>query len=222
MDVLNAGKIELVDFMGSDLSVSQAARISNGAAMPEWRGAADERLIEFLAENDHLTPFEHSVFKFYVKAPIFVFREWQRHRTFSYNELSARYKKLKTEFFYPTKLRVPDPGNKQSSIESGNEFDAVALQFHMAIAYDEAERVYEELLDQGVARELARSVLPVGTYSEMYVTGNFRNWMHFIDLRIRPGAQKEIRDYAGEVLYCIAQKMPLATAAFERKYKFLQ
>lgn len=217
MEVLNAGAVELVDFMGSDASVVQAARISNGAVMPDWRGAADEKLIKFLAQHDHMTPFEHATFKFYVKAPIFVIREWQRHRTFSYNEMSARYKKMKPEFYLPEVVRYPDPDNKQGSIPSDDPAWSVAVTGEMILAYSNAWQSYENMLDEGVAREIARSVLPVGIYSEMYVTGNFRNWMHWWWLRTGMGAQQEIRDYAHAVGEIIAEKMPLSFDAIYSK-----
>ena len=213
-DVLNAGRVELVDSMGSDMSVVRAARISNGAAMPEWRGAPDERLIQFLAKNKHLSPFEHATFTFYVKAPIFVIREWQRHRTLSYNELSARYKELKPEFFMPDAPRVQDPKNKQSSVEVDAEAMLVNMRVYMRHAYEQADEWYRKLLAAGIAREIARSVLPVGIYSEMYVTGNFRNWMQWFDLRSTPEAQAEIRQYAYAIAPYLVAKMPLSFQAW--------
>lgn len=215
VQVLNAGAVELVDFMGSDKSVVQAARISNGAVMPDWRGAADEKLIKFLAQHDHMTPFEHATFKFYVKAPIFVIREWQRHRTFSYNEMSARYKKMKPEFFLPKNMRGPHPDNKQSSIEWDDDpTDEIG---RMSLMYEMAWDAYDRMLRNGVAREIARAVLPVGIYSEMYVTGNFRNWMHWWWLRTGEGAQQEIRDYAHAVGEMLSEKMPISFNAIHSK-----
>jgi thymidylate synthase (FAD) len=202
--------------MGTDASVVQAARISNGAVMPDWRGAPDERLINFLADNGHMTPFEHATFKFYVKAPIFVIREWQRHRTFSYNELSARYKALERDFFWPDKARVPDPDNRQSSIDTEDDRLNDSLAENYEDAYNVAWDAYQNMLADGVARELARSVLPVGIYSEMYVTGNFRNWMHFYELRASKHAQYEIRQYAHAIGGMIEQKMPLSFAALTK------
>jgi thymidylate synthase (FAD) len=213
MDVLNLGEVTLVDSMGTDLSVVQAARISNGAAMPDWRGAPDEKLIKFLAQHQHMTPFEHATFKFYVKAPIFVVREWQRHRTFSYNELSGRYKKLNPEFWYPDGARIQDPNNKQGSIPSENSLLNGELRRRLELAYDYAWKSYEQLLERGVAREQARSVLPVGTYTEMYVTGNFRNWMHWWGLRSQADAQLEIQAYAHAVGHILAMKMPISFQA---------
>jgi thymidylate synthase (FAD) len=213
MEVLNLGKLELVDSMGSDLSVVQAARISNGAAMPDWRGAPDERLINFLAKHEHMTPFEHATFKFYVKAPIFVIREWQRHRTFSYNELSARYKKLEPEFFYPRRPRIQDPINKQGSVETDDDLLHLQVNEVLGRGYAGSMQAYEKMLDMGIAREIARSVLPVGIYSEMYVTGNFRNWMHWWWLRSGADAQQEIREYAHAVGDILAEKMPISFMA---------
>lgn len=219
MKVLNNGGIALVEHMGSDHRIVQAARISNGAALPEWRGAADERLIRFLVEHDHMTPFEHATFTFYVKAPIFVIREWMRHRTFSYNEMSARYKQLKPEFYFPDSVRVPDPNNKQSSVSVEDDELLDQMWAHMTDAYEVAFTTYEALIERGVAREIARSVLPVGIYSEMYVTGNFRNWMHFCDLRGSDDAQYEIQVYAHAILTMIAEEMPISTDAFLKRFK---
>jgi len=216
LKVLNLGEVTLVDSMGSDLSVVQAARISNGAAMPDWRGAPDERLIKFLAEHQHMTPFEHATFKFYVKLPIFVAREWQRHRTFSYNELSGRYKELKPEFYYPTTARVPDPNNKQSSIEPSDDLRDdlnYMLGLDFGYVYEKAYAHYEEMIEAGITRELARCVLPLGMYTEMYVTGNFRNWMHWWDLRHTADAQYEIRMYAEAVGEILESIMPLSFKA---------
>ncbi len=218
MKILNAGVLDLVKFAGEDIDVVQAARISNGAALPDWRGAPDEHLIDFLAENEHTSPFEHAWFKFYVKAPIFVLREWMRHRTLSYNEMSGRYRKLRPEFWYPENPRIPDPDNKQSSIEVTGD---LPLRFitntHMTEAYEKAWYDYEGMIAQGVAREVARAVLPVGIYSEMIVSGNFLNWWKFYRLRSQPAAQLEIRKYAEAIGDILAYHMPLAFTALRKE-----
>ena len=211
MKVLNLGELTLVDSMGSDLSVVQGARISNGAALPEWRDGSDEKLIRFLAEHKHTSPFEHVTASFYVKAPIFVFREWMRHRTLSYNEMSGRYKKLKPEFFFPDKVRIPDPANRQGSVEVDSGL--FALDANYSLAYDAAWTSYETMLEHGVARELARAVLPVGIYSEMIVTGNLLNWAKFWKLRVSPDAQLEIRKYAEAIGDELDKIAPLSFAA---------
>lgn len=209
-NVLNAGKVELVDSMGSDLAVVQAARISNGAVLPDWRDVKDEKLINYLAQHGHMTPFEHVVFKFYVKAPIFVIREWQRHRSFSYNEMSARYKELQPEFFVPEHPRVSHAGNKQSSVETDDFGKSFIMKMATNDAYQQAWMAYQDMLNAGIARELARIVLPVGIYSEMYVTGNLRNWFHWWQLRSSEDAQQEIRDYAHAVGEIIMEKVPIS------------
>lgn len=210
MQVLDKGELTLVDFMGGDHSVVQSARISNGAVLPEWRGVPDEKLINFLGSHNHLTPFEHSVFTFYVKCPLFIAREWQRHRTFSYNERSGRYKKFEPEFYIPTSWRKPDPDNKQSSIDYGEDYYADGLY---QVACLRAFKQYERLLNAGVAREMARMVLPLSLYTEFYVTGNFRNFMHFLELRNTPEAQVEIRVYAQAIASILEDKMPLSYRA---------
>lgn len=219
MKVLDQGEVTLVQHMGGDQMVVQAARISNGAARPEWRGAPDERLIYFLAEHDHMTPFEHNGFTFYIKAPVFIMREWMRHRTFSYNERSARYKELLPEFWVPDKARVPDESNKQSSKNADDPDLDEFVQYMTISAYESAYEYYADLLQRGVAREMARTVLPMGIYTEAYATGNFRNWMHFVNLRASAEAQKEIQVYADAIHEMIAEKMPLSTDAFTRKFK---
>lgn len=217
--VLDKGELTLVDSMGSDLAVVQGARISNGAALPDWRGAPDEKLINFLAANRHMSPFEHAVFKFYVKAPLFVVREWQRHRTFSYNERSGRYKKFDPEFYIPAKARVPDPENKQSSVEQTTpESGESNLDFWMKMNLDPqmAFQRYETMLNMGIAREVARMVLPLNLYTEFIVTGSFRNWMHFLALRNTPDAQFEIRVYAQAIAKVLEEKMPISYNALTK------
>lgn len=212
-NILDHGEIELVDYMGSDLAVVQGARISNGAAMPDWRGAPDERLINFLAQNSHMSPFEHAVFKFYVKAPLFVVREWQRHRTFSYNERSGRYKKFDSEFYVPLDARVPDPDNKQSSITTDDIYLAGYQGGSIMAINDQAFDAYEQMMDRGIAREIARMVLPLNLYTEFIVTGNLRNWAHFVHLRSSPEAQYEIRVYSDAIKDVLLKKVPISMKA---------
>lgn len=197
IDVLDKGFVRLVDSMGSDLSIVRAARVSYNAA---WRAGedsgGDKRLINYLWRNNHTTPFEAVTFTFEVYAPIFVLRQWHRHRTQSYNELSARYKEL-PEVYY-----VPDPAligkqsanNKQTrdQIDSPN-YEAAAL---IDAACAESFNKYRDLLSLGVPRELARSVLPFATYSHMFVTLNLLSLLKFIYLRDHDHAQYEIRQYA--------------------------
>lgn len=216
MRILNIGELELTDSMGSDLSVVRAARISNGAAAPEWREDKDDRLINFLAAHKHTSPFEHVTFTFYVKAPIFVLREWMRHRTLSYNERSARYKPLEPDFWFPAAARITDPDNKQGSIATESSEKMEFVRSRMAYAYQTAWQSYETLLGGGIAREMARSVLPVGIYSEMYVTGNLLNWVRFAALRTSKEAQLEIREYASAISDILSEKCPISFPALMR------
>lgn len=216
ISVLDHGSVRLVDHMGSDLSVVRSARVSYDA---EWRTGQDEgkdeKLIHYLAKNQHTTPFESVTFTFEVKAPIFVFRQWHRHRCFSYNELSARYSELPEEFYVPAleQITVQSATNKQ--MRTGE-------QHHQAYAYADlihttckgSFEAYRSMIKNGVPRELARGVLPFNTYSRMFATVNLLNLMKFIKLRIHSHAQYEIRVYAEAMLELIKPFVPVSAAAF--------
>lgn len=216
--VLDKGYVRLVDYMGSDLSIVRAARVSYNA---EPRGdQSDEKLIRYLWKHKHTTPFESCTVTFEVKAPIFVFRQWHRHRTQSYNEVSARYTELADEFYVPVvdKIGVQSSSSKQARMI--NEAFDIADQRNMEIgSYVEqcknAFLTYHYLLDKGWPRELARMVLPLSTYSKMFTTINLRNLFHFLELRLHPHAQYEIRVYAEAMLNLIEPLFPVATAAFK-------
>lgn len=221
--VLDHGVVTLVDHMASDQKVTGAARVSTGKG-PEYtsKGAgADTKLIEYLMGHGHGTPFEHAVFQFFVKAPIFVVREWQRHRMASYNEQSGRYSEFQPEFYIPDHVRVPDPNNKQGAIRyeehpddpTGGGWDALtigAISANAAASFGD----YRQLVDQGVAREMARIVLPLSLYTSFWFTVNARSLMNFLALRNHPAAQWEIRQYAEAIEALFAGVMPLTHAAF--------
>jgi thymidylate synthase (FAD) len=224
-NVLDHGFVRLVDNMGDDLSVVRAARVSYDAA---WRAGedekGDEKLIRFLWNNKHTTPFEAVTFTFEVKAPIFVFRQWHRHRTFSYNELSARYKRLPEEYYLPDpKLvgiqAVSNKQGRQEAPEPSKEFlaqrenEVEAIRDHCQAAF----LLYKELLAQNWPRELARSVLPVNTYSHMFCTVNLLNLLKFLTLRCDSHAQYEIRVYADAMLKLIRMIVPVCVSAWEQK-----
>lgn len=218
--VLNEGEIRLVQASGNDLGVAHAARVSYGTGPDaEWRGEKDEKLIRYLAKHDHLTPFEHNSFTFYVDCPLFVRSEWHRHRTFSYNEISGRYKKLKPKFYIPDHVRIPDPDNKQGSLVVEDHEMLSNMQTMLQTSYEQAYDTYNEMVEYGIAREIARSVLPVGIYTQFYATGNFRNWMHFCWLRTSRDAQYEIRVYAEKILEELEAIMPVSVDAFLKKFK---
>ena len=212
--VLDKGFVRLVDFMGGDLAVVQAARVSFGQ---ETKGdELDRKLINYLMKHEHGTPFEMAVFKFHVKAPIFVIRQWFRHRIGSYNEISYRYVEVTEEFYVPNKLRAQDPKNRQASFP-GSFTEEQNIQGIDLIkdAHKEAYERYEKLLSMGVAREVARIVLPVSMYSQFYVTYNARSLMNFVRLRMGGGAQYEIKLYAAALNQIFREKMPWSYDAFD-------
>lgn len=229
--VLDHGFVRLVDSMGDDLSIVRAARVSYDA---DWRGTnasvhadqqnKDEKLIRYLMLNDHTSPFEAVTITFEVKAPIFVFRQWHRHRTWSYNEISARYTELPEEYYLPSpeNLGKQSKSNKQvrdmvpSTDEEWITFADVQIDY-MKENNDAAFVVYRDLLKAGVPRELARSVLPVSTYSRMFGTVNLHNLFRFLGLRLHEHAQYEIRVYAEAMLEIAEEICPVAVAAFKER-----
>lgn len=217
IDVLDHGFVRLVDHMGNDLSIVRNARVSYDA---EWRAGEDEgsdtRLIKYLYRNGHNTPFEAVTLTFDVKAPIFVFRQWHRHRTQSYNELSARYSPLPEEFYIPDTVQITTQSSDNKQMRT-NEQHPLAENFRkrMTLQNKSAFIIYRNLLDQGCPRELARSVLPVATYSHMFATMNLHNLFRFLGERLHPHAQYEIRVYAQAILKLIEPIAPAAVSAFK-------
>ena len=215
IDVLDHGFVRLVDHMGGDLSVVRAARVSYDAA---WRAGedqgSDDRLIRYLWKNHHTTPFEAVTFTFEVKAPIFIFRQWHRHRTWSFNELSARYRELPEEFYVPDPALIgtQSTSSKQARIiGDGTDRDSAELiKDSCGLAFE----AYRQLLARGVPRELARSVLPVATYSHMFATVNLLNLMKFLTLRSHSHAQWEIQQYAAAMQGLAVEIAPVTMAAW--------
>jgi thymidylate synthase (FAD) len=209
--------VRLVDSMPrgvneGDAAVVQAARVSYGAGT---KSVSDDRaLIRYLMRHKHTTPFEMVEFKFHIKAPIFVARQWLRHRTASVNELSARYSIVKDEFFLPEELRKQSTSRGQGGEEPYGEGDANLLAKQKA-SCDLAFHTYDELIKKGVSRELARIHLPQSTFTEFYWKINLHNLLHFLQLRIDDHAQKEIRDLARKVYDLIIPIAPLTCEAFE-------
>lgn len=217
-DLLDHGFVRLVDSMGSDISIVRAARVSYDAA---WRAGEDEgsdrRLIRYLWRHAHTTPFEAVTMTFEVKAPIFVFRQWHRHRTWSFNELSARYRELPEEFYVPDPAQIgtQSANNKQGrDLTKTNNTDMLVPSM-IDHACRAAFETYRSLLNMGVPRELARSVLPVATYSHMFATGNLLNLLKFLTLRCDNHAQYEIRVYADAMRELARTIAPEAIAAWE-------
>jgi thymidylate synthase (FAD) len=215
---LDHGFVRLVDHMGSDLSIVRAARVSHDA---DWRAGndtgSDARLIRYLWEHRHSTPFEAVEFQFEVKAPIFVLRQWHRHRTHSYNEVSARYTEVPEEIYIPDPRMVgrQSKKNKQArDLEEGDVETARVMATMMRKHGGASFQLYYYLLKQGMPRELARSVLPLGTYSRMFDKVDLWNLFKFIELRGESGAQYEIRVYAAAMLKLIEPIVPVAVATF--------
>ena len=213
--VLDHGFVRLDGALADDLSVVNGARVSF-ARRKEEMDESDEGLIRFLMRERHGTPFEHNAFRFHVRCPIFVAREWFRHRVGSFNEFSMRYARASDEFYVPdaedVRTQVGKPGAYSFEPVSGEL--AEQTREKLQEVYDAAYQTYEELVEAGVAREVARAALPVGAYTEFYWTVNARSLMNFISLRNSETAQREIRRYAEACERFLEEQMPVTYAAF--------
>jgi thymidylate synthase (FAD) len=215
IEILDHGFVRLDAAMADDLSVVNGARVSFARRKTEMDDS-DEALIRFLMRDRHGSPFEHNAFRFHVRSPIFVAREWMRHRVSSFNEFSLRYAKASDDFYVPAaadvRTQVGKPG--AYSFEPVDEALAETTRERLQEVYETAHTAYEELVEAGVARELARSVLPVGAYTQFYWTVNARSLMNFVSLRNSEFAQLEIRRYAEAVESFFSGLMPVTYAAF--------
>jgi thymidylate synthase (FAD) len=213
--VLDHGFVRLDEAMASDLSVVNGARVSFARHKSEM-DESDEGLIRFLMRDRHGTPFEHNSFRFHIRCPIFVAREWMRHRVGSFNEFSMRYAKATDDFYVPEPEDVRTQVGKPGAYSFDPVPDEVAetTRIELREIYDAAYAAYGRLVDLGVAREIARCVIPVGAYTEFYWTINARSLMNFISLRAAETAQREIRRYAEACERFFAEHMPVTHAAF--------
>lgn len=216
--------------MGGDDSVIEAARVSNGDLFEDASKGpvADQRLINFLVKHRHGSPFEHATFQFYIKAPLFVRSEWHRHRMASYNEISGRYVEYEPEFYIPAHFRLQGTTNKQGSEFPPEGWTFKANQFltytpetwdeQLGIWFeeqcDDAFAAYQGLLAMGLAKEMARMVLPVNLYTKFYMTVNARGLMNFLSLRAANDAQFEIREYAKVIETMFKDAMPMTYLAW--------
>jgi len=244
--VLDHGYLEAVEHLGSDERIVEAARMSTGKGFLRWdegpcpacgtmddpgpgcpscegKGSVrgDIHLLRRLWTMRHATPFEMAGLVIEVQAPIFVFREWHRHRTQSYNEMSARYVPLPDVNYVPTVERLmmgSDGKNKQAGTVADAAVltpeSAEAFRAELVVSYADAQRLYERSCRAGVPKELARIHLPVGRYSRMRASANLRNWLAFLTLRMDAAAQWEIRQYANAVGELIAERFPRTWALF--------
>lgn len=248
--VLDKGFVQLVDQMGDDRRVVNAARVSYGQDKEEstklvlkevgseqeetiYTGQVltdkDKTLIKYMMNNNHSSPFEHVVFTFIIKCPLFVRSQIMRHRTFSYNEISRRYTSDNIEFYIPLELRKQAEDNKQASInDTTKEIDFAGIadieKFILSTretietSTDQALMFYNTLLDNGIAREQARMVLPQNLYTKFYMTGNLHNWFHFLELRCSEHAQYETRLFANTIRDIIERCVPVSFNAWKNKY----
>ncbi len=218
MKVLDNGYVTLVETWGSDERIIEAARMSTGKGFEGWE--KDEKLLAYLYNNKHSTPFEMAGMIIEVKAPIFVFREWHRHRTQSYNEMSARYIPLPDENYLPSLDRLMAGANTATTNKQAQGKGELSLEdasnwrIVLHNLYAQAQAVYERGIDLGVPKELARLPVPVARYSRMRASANLRNWLAFLTLRQAPAAQWEIRQYADAVGELIAEAFPHTHALY--------
>jgi thymidylate synthase (FAD) len=214
--VLNKGFVRLVDYMGSDERIVQSARVSYGKGTKTFR--EDRGLINYLLRNDHTSPFEQVIFTFHVKLPIFVARQWIRHRTARVNEISGRYSVMKDEFYLPS---TRDIAYQSSDNKQGRADESVprSLQQRVLSVLQKDQHLlyknYQTLLEKNIARELARINLPLSLFTEWYWQIDLHNLFHFLNLRLDPHAQKEIRDYANVMSNIARTVCPLAFEAFD-------
>lgn len=217
-DYLDKGFIALIDSMGNDQAVVDAARKSYGNNK-ERDAERDKRLIHYLMKNGHTSPFEMVEFKFHIKLPVFVMRQLIRHRTASVNELSARYTEIKEEFYLPQVIGTQDDKNKQGSKEEVSEEVYHQARDTIYDAHKSSFKSYQELLNLGIARETAREVLTVGFYTEIYWKMDLHNLFHFLRLRNSAHAQREIRVLAEMIERLIKEIVPISYEAFKEYNK---
>lgn len=242
--VLDKGYVGLVEHWGSDERIIEAARMSTNKGFQGWGPIhetpevcglhpqycrcrpkeGDEKLLRYLWTNRHTSPFEMAGAVFEIYAPIFVVREWQRHRVqslsegLSFNEMSGRYVELPDDYYIPTVDRIKASRqslkNKQGSEDGFTDTDAHTLWEQMRAAVLESRRAYDHFLARGVAREVARMVLPTNQYSRLRVSANLWGWLHFLELRLGDGAQWEIREYAKVVGQILQTTFPRTYSLF--------
>ena len=215
--VLDHGFVRLVDYLGSDERIVQSARVSYGAGTKSYR--QDKGLIAYLLRNDHTSPFEQVNFTFHIKMPIFVARQWIRHRTARVNEISGRYSVMESEHYLPARdqINLQSEDNKQGrAAEAGSDEVADTVLSILAADQKRSYESYEALLEMGIARELSRINLPLSLYTEWYWQMDLHNLFHFLRLRLDAHAQYEIRVYAQVILDIIRVVCPMAVEAFEQ------
>ena len=210
MKVLDQGFVEIVDVMGSDLSVVNSARVSFGKKTEELR-PRDEKLINYLWEHNHSSPFRHATIQFHIKAPIFVLRQWMKHQVgCAWNEISGRYVEFDYEYHTPSHFRLQSKDNKQGSEGAVDPITEKQAQEIFWDSCDSSMQAYSALLNMGVCKEQARMVLPLNLYSECYWTASLQAVMHFLKLREDSHAQWEIQEYARAIREISKEHFPIS------------
>ena len=211
---LGKGFVKVVDSMGDDLTVVNAARVSFNKRSAVLKDR-DKNLIKYLIEHEHTSPFRHGFFTFHVRAPIFVMRQWGKHQVgCSWNEVSLRYVKHDMGFWEPSSWRSPPTGSAKQGSGDNIEDQLIATAIYSK-AVDDAYRAYEELISLGVCNEQARSVLPMSSLTEFWWTASLQAVLRFLDLRLAKDSQSEIRDYAEAIRKLVADKYPATLKAWE-------
>lgn len=212
--VLDNGYVEVKDVWGSDERIIEAARMSSGKGFLGWgtpEKPGDEKLLKYLWTNKHTTPFEQAGLSFEVQAPIMVFREWHRHRTQSYNEMSARYTQMPNVHYLPQSDRIKAQSKTNKQATGDQELPPEVVEEFLRRMKQEQETIYQNYqwaIDNGIAREIARINTPVSRYSRMVASANLLNWLKFLKLRMAPDAQWEIRQYANAIGQVVASRFP--------------
>ena len=212
---LEAIKAEYIQHCGSDLMAVKAARVSTGRETVEF-GDKEHKLVKYLAEHGHFTPFEMIDATFLVDCPIFIARQYHRHRTFSYNEWSGRYSVVGESFFVPGLLKKQDTMNKQGSVgeftDKENNENISIIEYQCMKAFES----YDKLLSNGVSKELARMVLPQNMMTKFYAKANLRNWMHYCSLRCDAHAQSEHQHLANQIFHELLKMFPISVGALAK------
>lgn len=209
------GWVGLIDQLGSEISIVNAARVSFGK-LREKMNDKDIVLLEYLIDNKHSSPLEHVVFTFSVHCPLFVRSQWHRHRTWSYNEISRRYTEIDMQFYTPLKLRTQASDNRQASVYN-SDFDDTEQRALIKKHNEKSLKLYNSLLDSGVCREQARGVLPQNMMVTFWATVDLNNLLHFLELRDSSHAQWEIQEYAIAIKKLIKDSIPNVAEFFMKK-----
>lgn len=204
--------VKYINHMGTDLSVTNSARISFNRQSDDLT-EKDEKLIKYLADHLHMSPFEHCILSVELYVPVYISKQIMRHRTFSYNEVSRRYTSEELEFYQPDQWRKQAKNNRQAS-EGGLDDDTIRLIDLLVDRHQQAAlSLYNDLLAKGVCREQARGVLGQDLMTKFIMTGNLRNWVHFVKLRQHAGAQGEVQEVANGVKALLYKHFPVSTKA---------